>query len=207
MFASVLLMGACSNEEAEEENTESITEETAETTEPEAVEETEQGSLEVDKGLFSVEVTLPAMFFEGEDMEVVIANAEAEGVGEATLNEDGSVTYKMSKSQHQEMMEELEASIDETKTAIVDSGDFPSIKGLEISNDYETYTLQVDREAFENSFDGVATLSIGIVGSYYQAFDGVDSEDMHVEIDLEDADTGEVFQTIVYPEALDEMGE
>lgn len=113
-----------------------------------------ESGVDVDKGLFNVEVTLPASFFEGEDMESVAANAEAEGVGEATVNEDGSVTYKMSKSKHNEMMDEMAKSVEESKTEIVDSGDYPSVRAIENNKHYSKFTVTVDREAFENSLDG-----------------------------------------------------
>ena len=40
--------------------------------------ETKEQSLNVDKGLLNVEVTLPASFFEGQDLDTVIADAENE---------------------------------------------------------------------------------------------------------------------------------
>lgn len=202
-----LLLAACGNEEtttAKDETKESQT--ASETTEGEE-EESEEGGVNVDKGLFSVEVTLPASFFEGEDVAETVANAEENGFGEATVNDDGSVTYKMSKSKHKEMMAELATSVEETKTELVESGDFPSIKSVETNKDYTSFTINVDRAAYENSFDAFATMSVGVVGSYYQAFNGVKAEDMEVLIEVKDVDTGEVINSVIYPEALENMGE
>lgn len=42
---------------------------------------------------------------------------------------------------------------------------------------------------------------------YYQLFEGVDPEDYKVVVDLKDQDTEEVYDTIVYPDALDEENE
>ncbi|WP_422123308.1 hypothetical protein DHX103_00410 [Planococcus sp. X10-3] len=205
LITSGLLLGACSSDdETTETSAESTdTTETAETT----TEETEGEKVEVDKGLFSVEVTLPASFFEGEDMEQVVASAKEEGMDEAAVNDDGSVTYKMSKSQHNEMMEEMATGLEEAKTEIVESGDYPSIQAVESSKNYDQFTLTVDYEMYENSFDGFATMTLGLGGSYYQAFDGKSPEDLHLEILVEDAATGEVIDTIVYPDVLEEMGE
>lgn len=202
-------MGACSSDDETTETSADSTDaiESAETAEETGTEETDGEKVDVDKGLFSVEVKLPASFFEGEDMEQVVAGAEEEGVGEATVNDDGSVTYKMSKNKHKEMMDDLATSVEETKTEITDSGNYPSIQSVENSNNFDKFTVTVDREAYESSFDGFVTLSLGLVGSYYQAFDGRDADDMHVEIEMKDAATGEVFDTIVYPEALEEVGE
>lgn len=202
-----LLLAACGNEETTTTKDETKESQTAsETTEGEE-EESEEGGVNVDKGLFSVEVTLPASFFEGEDVAETVANAEENGFGEATVNDDGSVTYKMSKSKHKEMMAELAASVEETKTELVESGDFPSIKSVETNKDYTSFTINVDRAAYENSFDAFATMSVGVVGSYYQAFNGVKAEDMEVLIEVKDVDTGEVINSVIYPEALEDMGE
>jgi hypothetical protein len=54
------------------------------------------GALEVDKGLLSVEVTIPSTFIEGEDIDNVVAKAKEDGIKDVTKNADGSVTYNMS---------------------------------------------------------------------------------------------------------------
>lgn len=212
IFASGLALAACSSDS--ESETEPIEEsgsaEDAMTDTPES-EDTESGEdsqgVSVDEGLFDVEVTIPAGFFEGEDPEQLAAEAEEEGIEEATVNDDGSVTYKMSKAQHKEMMAELATSVEEAKTDILESGDFPSIQSIETSDNYDRFTVNVDRQAYEDSFDGFATITLGLVGSFYQLYDGADPDNYEVTLEMTDAETGEVFDTIVYPEALDEMGE
>lgn len=212
IFASGLALAACSSDS--ESETEPIEEsgsaEDAMTDTPES-EDTESGGdsqgVSVDEGLFDVEVTIPAGFFEGEDPEQLAAEAEEEGIEEATVNDDGSVTYKMSKAQHKEMMAELATSVEEAKTDILESGDFPSIQSIETSDNYDRFTVNVDRQAYEDSFDGFATITLGLVGSFYQLYDGADPDNYEVTLEMTDAETGEVFDTIVYPEALDEMGE
>lgn len=213
LAASGLTLGACSSDSEPEteavEEAGSAEEAMTDTQDTEEAESNEEGgSVSVDEGIFNVEVTIPASFFnEEEDLKQVAADAEAEDVKEATVNDDGSITYKMSKSQHADMLQEFSNNIDELKDDIPESGDYPSIQAVEASNNYDHFTVQVDQEAYENSFDGIATMTLGISGSYYQVLDGVDVDDYEVTIDIEDAETGEVFDTIVYPEALDEMGE
>lgn len=212
LAASGLALAACSSDNASETEsneetvgTEEVTTETQETEETDSAEEGD--GVNVDKGLFNVEVTIPSSFFEGEDPEQVAANAEADNVEEATVNDDGSITYKMSKVQHKEMMEELATSIDEAKNDITESGDFPSIQSIETSGNYDNFTVNVDHEAYENSFDGFATITLGVIGSFYQLYNGADSDNYEVTIDIKDAESGEVVNTISYPEALEEMGE
>lgn len=212
LAASGLALAACSGDNASEtepkEETVNTEEAAQESETAEETESTEEGEgVNVDKGLFNVEVTIPPSFFEGEDPEEVAANAEAENVEEATVNEDGSITYKMSKAQHKELMAELAKSVEEAKNEITESGDFPSIQSIETSDNYDNFTVNVDREAYENSFDGFATMTLGMIGSFYQVYDGADADNFEVVIEMADAETGEVFDTITYPEALEEMGE
>lgn len=210
LAASGLALAACSSDS--EPKTEPIEETgSAEEMLPDSGDEAESteegGGVNVEKGLFDVEVTIPPSFFEGEDAEQVAANAEAENVEEATVNDDGSITYKMSKIQHKEMIAELSTSIEEAKNDITDSGDYPSIQSIEASDNYDNFTVNVDREAYENSFDGFATMTLGLIGSFYQLYDGADADNYEVTIEITDAETGEVFNTIAYPEALEQMGE
>lgn len=206
LAASGLALAACSSDNASETEQKEETVNTEEVAqESEAAEEGE--GIDVDKGLFNVEITIPASFFEGEDLEQVAADAEAEGIEEATVNDDGSLTYKMSKAQHKKMMDELATSMEEAKSEITESGDYPSIQSIEASKNYDSFTVNVEREAYENSFDGFATMTLGMISSFYQLYDGANIDDYEVVIEMKDAETGEVFNTISYPEALEEMGE
>lgn len=163
---------------------------------------TKNNSVEVNKGLLNVEITLPASFFEGEDMNQVIANAKEEGISDVKVNDDGSVVYKMPKSVHDKMINEMRESVLESVSDIVNSGDFPSIKDVTYNRSFSEFTLIVDKGAYENSFDGFAVFGIGIMGLYYQAFDGVSPDKNKVKINVEDITTGEVFNSITYPDDI-----
>lgn len=126
----------------------------------------------MDKGLLNVEVMLPASMFEGEDMDSSIAEAEKEGI-KVTRNDDGSVTYKMSKSKHKEMMKEMETELQKTIADTKNGEDYPSVKEVSYNKDYSEFTLEVEREAYENSFDGFAVFGLGLSGMFYQLFNGV----------------------------------
>lgn len=159
-------------------------------------------SVDVDKGLLNVEITLPPELFEDEDLDQVIENAKEQGVSEVTKNDDGSLTYKMSKSVYNEMLKEIEASVvdavEEAKQNAESINDITYNKGL------SDFTLVVDRQGFENSFDGFVSITLGISGIYYQIFTGENVDDAKVTINVEDEASGEVFDTIVYPDVLEE---
>lgn len=164
-------------------------------------------SVDVEKGLLNVEVTLPASFFEGETEEEIVAGAKEEGISEATVNEDGSVTYKMSKSKHKEMMKEMEGGIVEMIKEVVESSDYPSIKEISYNKDFNEFDVKVDRELYENGLDGFAILGLVMGSAYYSAFNGDSPEDMKIVFNLMDVETNEVFATSVYPDDLEETAE
>src|SRR5699024_12030828 len=60
-------------------------------------------------------ISIPSSFLEGEDKKEVIAEAEDAGVSEVLENDDGSLTYKMSKSTHKEMMGEIKTRSEERR--------------------------------------------------------------------------------------------
>lgn len=191
----VALLSACSSSEssnaADKDNSEATDQE-----------QTNEG-VEVDKGLLNVEVTLPASMFEGEDVDASIAEVEQEGV-KATKNEDGSVTYKMSKSKHKEMMQELETGIIESVEDMKNNTDFVSIQEITYNNSFSEFTMVVDKEAYENSMDAFAIFGLGLSGMYYQLFNGAGEEDYRVKIMVKDQATDEVFEEVVYPDDLEE---
>lgn len=186
----LFILNACNKEDAKQE-TENVVEDDG-----------KNESIEVDKGLLNVEVTLPASLFENQDIDEVIEGAKAEGVKEVIKNDDGSLTYIMSKSEHKKVLSEMEEDINQDIEELKSGEDFPSIKDVKKNNSYSEFTIVVNREKFENSFDGIAALGLGLSGMFYQLFNGSDADKAKVTINFEDGSTGEIFDTVVYPENL-----
>jgi hypothetical protein len=167
-------------------------------------------TIEVDKGLLMVEVTLPAsLFATGDDDEGAVDNAieeaKKQGVSEAKKNEDGSVTYRMTRIVHEKMLQSIKDGLSSSIEEIKKNGNTPSIKDIKLSDDLTNVQIIVDKEAFENSMDGIVVLSLFLGIGYYRAFDGV--KDFKIVFDYVDAATGEVFDTTVYPDAFQEAQE
>ncbi|MED1607727.1 hypothetical protein P4U90_20615 [Cytobacillus kochii] len=193
----VIFLAACSADESAE----------GEKSTDQKQEEKAGEAVNVDKGLLNVELTLPASFFEGEDIDTVIAEAKKEGVSEVTKNEDGSLTYKMPKSEHKKMMTEMGTSITDSIEEMKSSEDYVSIKDVTHNKSFTEFTLLVDKESYENSMDGFAIFGLGLQGSMYQMFNGANPEDYKVTVSVKDEVTEEVFDEVIYPDALEEMGE
>lgn len=174
------------------------------TSEKTVKENSDEQSIEVDKGLLNVEITLPASLFEDQDINGVIADAKNEGIEDIKQNADGSLTYIMSKSKHKEMMKELESGLLESIEDAKNNEDYVSIKDVTNNKSFSEFTLIVDQEKYENSFDGFVAFGFGLSGMYYQLFNGVSPDDYKVTIIIKSEATGEVINTIVYPDALNE---
>lgn len=166
----------------------------------------EEQGVNVDKGLLNVEITLPASMFEGEDIDTVIADAKKEDI-KVTKNEDGSLTYKMSKAQHKKMMNELETSIVESIEETKKSDDYVSIKDITYNNSFTEFTMVVDKKAFEDSMDGFAAFGLGMQGAFYQMYNGEDPDHYKVTVFMKDEATDEVFDKMVFPDDLEEEEE
>lgn len=162
--------------------------------------ETTAAKIETDEKLLSVDITLPASMFEGQDMSSFDADAYADeqGFSSAKVNEDGSITVTMSKAKHKELLDEMATSLDTTFAEFVNGEDTAYIKEITHNDDFTTVTMKVDKAAYENAFD-FTPLAIGMSVAMYQAFT---ETEYHVEISIVDAATGETINSITYPDAL-----
>lgn len=161
----------------------------------------------VKSDLFSgtVDITIPASFFElNEEPFNYQLTEEDKGNGFTDIkkNNDGSATYTIEKDKYDTFINELKtetaSSIDELTT----NGSFASIEKIEYTDKFETVTITANKEQFENSIDNIAVLSCGLSSYAYQLFD-IDAEGI-CTINVKDSTSGEVFQTTIYPDALNE---
>ncbi|RYG71935.1 hypothetical protein EU245_12445 [Lentibacillus lipolyticus] len=202
MIPLLFLFVACGDKPADEENTSN--EESASASQS----DNDDGNIEVDKNLLSVTVTLPKSFAgsDAQSLEESIASAEEEGI-KVTQNDDGSLTYKMTKAKHEEMMDEMRSGVEESIEEMKTSGDYQSIQDITANDSFSEFQLIVNKEKYNNSMDAFAILGLGMNGMMYQLFDGASEEDYDVTVQVKDADSGEIMDTVQYPEALETDGQ
>ena len=162
--------------------------------------ESTSDKIDTDEKLLSVDITLPASMFEGQDMTNFDADAYADeqGFSSAKVNEDGSITVTMTKAKHKEILEEMATSLDANFAEFVNGESTPYIKEITHNDDFTTVTMKVDKAAYEGAFD-FTPLAIAMSAAMYQAF--IETE-YHVEISIVDVATGEKINSITYPDAL-----
>jgi len=149
------------------------------------------------QGLRDVTVTLPASFVEWiGDGEPVDWNEtyNQEGIKEVIENADGSVSIVMTTITHMQMLREMKLSIDESISEIVDD-EATSFLGITYNSDLTVFDFTVNKAQYENSLDAVYVAMFPLLPSLYQVFAGTNP--IQVTINLVDADTNEIFDTII----------
>lgn len=165
-----------------------------------AVEKKDSESVQVEQGFFEKSITLPASMVEGQDFAAYETEMLAKGVTSVTQNEDGSITLKMPDAVHQVMLDKMRVSMDESIAQdIVDQAGV--VTDISYNKAVSEFTVTVDKAGFESSFTaGFIGMSLGLQGMFYQLFNGV--EGPKVTINYVDGATGEVFDSVVYPDAM-----
>lgn len=141
-----------------------------------------------------VELTIPAEFFEGQSEDDVIASFEEEGIDNITLNDDGSYTLKMSKEEHEVMLNDLREEIDEDIEAIIGSMDIEFIKGASMNDTVTELTVVIDQSMYDGDMEGLVLMDFAFHAMPYQVMNGVTEEDFDFEVVLVDSETGEEFE-------------
>ena len=150
-----------------------------------------EDGLNVEKNLFSVTLTYPAsMVDEGTTQDSLNDEIKGiDGIKSATLNEDGSVTYIMTKAYHKQIMDDIAQTIDESMAEMVGSADYPNFTKVEANEDYTVFTVTTKSKSLSLD-ESLSLLQFYTEGAFYSVVSGNDADSIHV--DFVNADTGEV---------------
>jgi len=187
----VLCLAAC----GEDPSTESTGSTPPSTTEPTKTEPptTEPPSTEPEN---IIGINLPASVFAGVDMTTFDADAYAQenGYEGAKVNEDGSVSVNMKESKYEQMLADAGAAMEQTLDSLVAST--PYIQKITFSQDFSMINVLVDRAGYESTVD-FTPLFIGMTVTPIQQSLGIQ---VHVQINIVDAATGETLSSTSYPD-------
>lgn len=150
-----------------------------------------EDGLNVEKNLFSVTLTYPASMVDEGTTQDSLNNeiSGIDGIKSATLNEDGSVTYIMTKAYHKQIMDDMAQTIDESMAEMVGSADYPNFTKVEANEDYTVFTVTTKSKALSLD-ESLSLLQFYTEGAFYSVVSGNDADSIHV--DFVNADTGEV---------------
>ena len=149
------------------------------------------GDIKVEQELFDVTITVPADFVGTITQEELDAKSVENGY-KATLNDDGSVTYVMTKKQHTQMMDDISKSLNDSLAEMVGSEDYPNITAITANADFTKFTVTTKNTEpdFAESF---AVIAFYTYGGMYHIFNGTTVDNILVE--YVNADSGEVIST------------
>ena len=150
-----------------------------------------EDGLNVEKNIFSVTLTYPASMVDEGTTQDSLNNeiSGIDGIKSATLNEDGSVTYIMTKAYHKQIMDDMAQTIDESMAEMVGSEDYPNFTKVEANEDYTVFTVTTKSKTLSLD-ESLSLLQFYTEGAFYNVVSGNDADSIHV--DFVNADTGEI---------------
>lgn len=169
----------------------------------------ESGGISVDENLITVEVTMPAIFFEDESPEEIQASAKESGFLSCTVNDDGSVTYKMTKGKRAQILRSFKGEIDATIQEYLAGGeDAPqSFRKITYNDKVSQFDIRVDRAVYDSNWtDAFYMMAFYMFGGYYQIVDGVPNDQVDVIVNIIDDATGEQIESGSYKNFISNQG-
>lgn len=170
---------------------------------------TSEENIKVDKKQLDAEITLPTFLTQGADPELLSTaldeGAKEQGIKEVVVNEDGSVTYIMSRESQEEAVEEMGEAITDMITALVDDNELGSIKEIKVNKTFDKYQVIVDREQFEKSLESIGVFSLAMTATFYHIFDGASEGEYEIVVEYVDSKTNQVFDKGVYPKEWEKL--
>lgn len=170
-------------------------------------EDTNKGPIEVDENLLTVDVTLPKAIANTMTDEDIKANVEEYGIKSYTKNDDGSLTYTMSKSTHKKLTDDMKANLEESINALCEGEEaVESFVKIEYNDDMSKFDVYIDSASY-TMWDNLYMLTFYISGSYYQSLAGVDPDKMDVVVNYINNETKEVIESGSYKEYIENVND
>lgn len=198
LFFAAMLAGCSPAESQSARQTSPAAETTAESSAESASEsETKNaldaiGNVEVDAGLFDVELTIPSDLVEFKTQAECDALAKERGYQSITLNEDGSATYIMTKKQHKALMAELKESLHTSLEGLVGSESYPNFTSVKANEDFTEFEVTTKSTELSMS-ESFSVIAFYMYGGMYNVFNGTSVDNISVK--FINADTGAEIST------------
>lgn len=150
------------------------------------------GQIEVDEGLFDVELTIPSDYVGEQTQADLDALAKEYGFKSIVLNADGSATYTMTKKQHKELLREYRAQINGTLDEMIGSEDYPNFTKIEANDNFTEFTITTKSTELDLS-ESFSVIAFYIYSGMYNVFSGEEVD--NVSVTFVNEETGEVIST------------
>lgn len=149
-----------------------------------------------------IEITLPAFIYQDKTEEEIQAEAEEYNCISYAKNEDGTVTYTLTEATHKEIVETIDAEIQNTMTESLDAElGVLGFTAIEYTENYTKFNIYVDADEY-TEYMIVYAYSYFVSGVYYQMYTGVDADDIDVLVTFLDDETNETLTSGSYRSLL-----
>lgn len=128
------------------------------------------GDVEVNNGILTVSLTVPKDFAGDTATQEELDQNAGDTYVSAKLNDDGSVTYKMTKAQHKAMLDGIVESIDSSLEEMIGDENY-SITDIKHSDDYTQFDVTLSGTELGLG-DAFSTMAFYIYGGMYGIFSG-----------------------------------
>lgn len=129
-----------------------------------------------------IKITMPAFLYESVTNEEIIYIAQEAGYSSCLINEDGSVTYTLTKAKYNELIDNFSNEIDEYISMYLDGENaVESFQNITYNKDYTEFDFLVDSNTFSDE-DTAYSFVFYTCGISYQAFTGIDTDKIEVTI-------------------------
>lgn len=128
------------------------------------------GMVETENGLFFVSITLPAELVGDEITQEKIDAEAGTTYTSGKLNDDGSVTYKMTKAQHKAMLDQLAEAMESALKDMTESGDY-AISEITHNADFTSFEVKLTTEDVGMA-EGFLAMGLYMYGGMYGIFTG-----------------------------------
>lgn len=147
---------------------------------------------QIDSSTAIVAITLPPLFSAEKTDDEITIEAAAQGVFDISINDDGSITYRMTMDERDRLLEETRVDSEHELAALTEGGGAaPSFRGLSYDAELREFEVKVD-PALWDSIHSFWSMEIYKPALRYQAVNGVPLDDMRVVVRYVDVNTGEL---------------
>lgn len=135
------------------------------------------GEVEVNNGILTVSLVVPKDFV-GDVTQEELDQGAGDSYVSAKLNDDGSVTYKMTKAQHKQMLLEMVGNIDSSLQDMIDDDNY-TFTDIKHNDDYTQFDVTLSGTELGLG-DAFSTLAFYMYGGMYGIFSGHKAESVIV---------------------------
>ncbi len=147
---------------------------------------------EVKEDILFVVVTFSKDYIDEMTQEELDDLSSEEGFKSATLNDDGSVTLKMSKSRYKELVMYIADTIDDEMYDMVDSISYPKVTAVRANDDYTKFTVTTTNTKLSAN-ETMSVLKFYSNGEMYGAISGKEVD--NIEVVFINEESGEVIRS------------